>query len=291
MINLVFLKSFCTLVEVGHFTQTAEKLFMTQSGVSQHIKKLEQQLGTLLLVREGKSFHLTDAGMKLYTQGLDLLKTTEALETLVKRDEALIGNVKIASPGSIGLKLYPYLLDIQQQYSQLVFDYMFAPNAQIEKDLEQQKYDFGLVTELSQNSKLTYVPITSEPLVLVTSALVKKVNWQTLLSLGFVGHPDGAFHANSLLSQNFDEFEDVRQFPHQGFSNQIGLILEPICRGIGFTVLPLHAVKAFNKQENIRVHHLTKTVNETLYLCVNKQTFETQRVKYVKSQIISFLMN
>jgi DNA-binding transcriptional LysR family regulator len=56
MINHIWLKTFCTLVDVSHFTKTAEKLFMTQSGVSQHIKKLEKQLDSQLLIREGKTF-------------------------------------------------------------------------------------------------------------------------------------------------------------------------------------------------------------------------------------------
>ena len=32
MLNPVWLHTFKTLIEVGHFTQTAEKLFMTQPG-------------------------------------------------------------------------------------------------------------------------------------------------------------------------------------------------------------------------------------------------------------------
>ena len=56
MINPVWLRSFCTLVEVGHFTRTAEKLHMTQSGVSQHVHKLEAHLGQQLLIRQGKKF-------------------------------------------------------------------------------------------------------------------------------------------------------------------------------------------------------------------------------------------
>ena len=43
MINPILLRSFCTLVEVGHFTRSAERLNMTQSGISQHIRKLEEQ--------------------------------------------------------------------------------------------------------------------------------------------------------------------------------------------------------------------------------------------------------
>ena len=37
MLNPVWLETFITLVDTGHFTQTAEKLHMTQPGVSQHI--------------------------------------------------------------------------------------------------------------------------------------------------------------------------------------------------------------------------------------------------------------
>ena len=109
MINQVWLKTFCTLAEVGHFTKTATQLFMTQSGVSQHIKKLEQQLDVALLVRVGKSFSLTDAGEQLYQKGQELLRSSKELENLIKHDEKYEGKIKIASPGSIGLKLLPSL--------------------------------------------------------------------------------------------------------------------------------------------------------------------------------------
>jgi DNA-binding transcriptional LysR family regulator len=289
MINLTWLKTFCTLVEVDHFTQTAEKLFMTQSGVSQHIKKLEQQLDTALLLREGKSFSLTDAGNKLYQHGSELLQDTEELASVVKQDEAFIGTVSVASPGSIGLKLYLHLLDIQQEQSKLIIDYAFAPTVQIENDLCDRKIDIGLVTELTKNNKLQYKKVALEPLVLVTHKSIKSINWKTLITLGFIEHPDAAHHASLLLSKNFDEFEHIAQFKHQGFSNQISLILEPISRGIGFTVLPLHAVNAFHKQDSINIHSLDNPVNETLYLCSNRHSYETQRTQYVRAIITEFL--
>jgi DNA-binding transcriptional LysR family regulator len=289
MINLSWLKTFCVLVEVGHFTQTAEKLFMTQSGVSQHIKKLEQQLDTALLIREGKRFSLTEAGKKLSKKGLELLQNTEQLATLIKQDDALIGTVSIASPGSIGLKLYPYLLDLQQTHPTLSINYAFAPNTQIEQNLAQRKIDIGLTTEHSENSTISSQQIASEPLVLVTHHLVTSVNWQTLKTLGFINHPDAAHHAKLLLSKNFAEYEHIQQFNHNGFSNQISLILEPISRGLGFTVLPLHAVNAFHKQSLIKIHALENKVNETLYLCTNRHSVKNQRTQYLTSVIINFL--
>lgn len=289
MINLNWLKTFCTLVEVDHFTQTADKLFMTQSGVSQHIKKLELQLDTPLLLREGKSFSLTDAGEKLYQRGRELLQNTEELATAVKQDDPFIGTVKIASPGSIGLKLYAYLLSLQQKHPKLIIDYVFAPNTQIEQDLHERKLDIGLVTELSKTNKLLCTEIALEPLVLVTHKEIKSVNWQELLELGFIAHPDAEHHANRLLKNNFPEFEQISQFVHKGYSNQISLILEPVSLGIGFTVLPLHAVNAFHNQEKINVHSLSQPATETIYLCNNKHSLEASRTKQVKVAITNFL--
>ena len=289
MISLPWLKTFCTLVEVGHFTQTADKLFMTQSGVSQHIKKLEQQLETPLLHREGKTFSLTDAGKKLYKHGEKLLKNSQELKALIKQDDAHIGTVKIASPGSIGLKLYPYLLDIQQAQPRLTIDYVFSPNNQIEKELIDRKIDIGLTTRLPNNSKLRYQEIALEPLVLITEKSIKSISWKDLMELGFIGHPDAEHHAGLVLGANFAEFEHTEQFKHKGFSNQISLILEPVSRGLGFTVLPLHAVNAFHNQESISVHSLKKPVNEALYLCNNKQALAPKRTQYVKLLITNFL--
>ncbi len=289
MINLLWLKTFCTLAEVGHFTQTAEVLFMTQSGVSQHIKKLEQHLNTLLLIREGKSFSLTDAGIRLQQLGDNLLKSSEEIEESIKQDDCFNGIVKVATPGSIGLKLYPYLLKVQQQHPALSIDYSFAPNKSIEQDLIDRKIDIGVVTELSTDQNITSKVLANEPLVLITSNKVNSISWQILIELGFIKHPDAVHHSQQLLSNNFTEFEHINQFEHRGFSNQISLILEPVSRGIGFTILPLYAVDAFHNQEQIKVHHLDNSVSETLYLCQNKRSFENNRSKYIKSQIINFI--
>lgn len=290
MINPVWLKTFCTLADVGHVTQTANLLFMTQSGVSQHIQKLEQQLGTALLIREGKSFSLTESGERLHQKGRMLLNNLIELETAVKTDEVFSGTVKIASPGSIGLKLYPHLLEIQIQHKNLVIDYSFAPNMDIETKIADRKIDFGLLTEPSKNKQITCEKIAVEPLVLVTSNDIKKVTWQNLLKLGFINHPDAAHHANLLLSENYPQFEHIEQFLCKGFSNQISLILEPVARGLGFTILPLNAVNAFHSPEKIHIHPLVHVVSESIFLCYHRHAFETKRSAYIKS-IISELID
>ncbi|WP_081589021.1 LysR family transcriptional regulator [Paraglaciecola psychrophila] len=289
MINQILLKTFCTLANVGHFTRTAEKLFMTQSGVSQHIKKLENQLDSQLLIREGKSFSLTAAGFQLHQKGLELLRASDELEALIKQDKAYVGRVKIASPGSVGLKLYSHLLNLQQHHPELVIDFRFAPNKAIQQELVDRTLDVALITELTNNSSLLSEKIAEEPLVLVTSNEVRSVNWQTLIELGFISHPDAEHHSRQLLSMNFTAFEHVEQFRCKGFSNQISLILDPVSRGFGFTVLPLFAVKAYSHQNAIKIHPLKTSVSENLYLCVNRHSILSNRTQFIKSVVTDYL--
>jgi DNA-binding transcriptional LysR family regulator len=289
MINQILLKTFCTLANVGHFTRTAEKLFMTQSGVSQHIKKLEKQLDSQLLIREGKSFSLTAAGFQLHQKGLELLRASDELEVLIKQDKAYVGRVKIASPGSVGLKIYAHLLDLQQHHPELVIDFRFAPNKAIQQALADRTLDVALITELTNNSSLLSEKIAEEPLVLVTSNKIRSVNWQTLLELGFISHPDAEHHSRQLLSMNFTAFEHVEQFRCKGFSNQISLILDPVSRGFGFTVLPLFAVKAYPHQNAIKIHPLKTSVSENLYLCVNRHSILSNRTQFIKSVVTNYL--
>ena len=66
MINPIWLDTFITLVETGNFTRTAEQRFMTQPGVSQHLKKLEEVCQCELVVRLGKGIQLTEQGQRVY---------------------------------------------------------------------------------------------------------------------------------------------------------------------------------------------------------------------------------
>tara|TARA_Y100001933_G_scaffold36541_1_gene31630 strand:+ start:957 stop:1826 length:870 start_codon:yes stop_codon:yes gene_type:complete len=281
MINTTWLRTFCTLVEVGHFTRTAERLHMTQSGVSQHISKLEEQLGAELLVRQGKQFSLSGAGERLYAEAQGILFALSNLEQTIAEDPPFEGSVRIMSPGSVGLKLYPHLLALQRKHPKLIIDYRFAPNPDVEKAIAGSSVDLGFMTSRSTLADVSCTPVAHEALLLVTPASIEEPDWDTLMNLGFIDHPDGSHHASLLLGANYPQFQHSNLFPKKGFSNQIGLILEPVSMGLGFTVLPAHAVEAFEKSGQIRVHPLANPVSETLYLCVPRHRALAARMKTV----------
>lgn len=61
------------LVETGSVSAAAQRLEISQAGVSQHIRQLEETLGTSLLDRATRPAHPTAAGHRLYAQAVDLL--------------------------------------------------------------------------------------------------------------------------------------------------------------------------------------------------------------------------
>ncbi|CAM4019771.1 LysR family transcriptional regulator [Pseudoalteromonas byunsanensis] len=289
MINVTWLNTFCTLVEVGHFTQTAQQLFMTQSGVSQHIRKLEVQLEVTLLIREGKQFSLSDAGQRLYEQGKILLLSMANIEHDITQDDPYEGVVKVMSPGSVGLKLYPKLLALQARYPRLSIDFRFAPNNDIQQALSESKIDIGVMSFKPTVPEVRGELVASEPLLLVTPADMKSVSWQALSELGFIDHPDGAHHADLLLSANFQQFQHSDLLLKRGFSNQIGLILEPVSRGLGFTVLPAYAVEAFREQNAIKAHHLSVAVSEPIYVCTHSKKRLPSRAQTALNEALKWL--
>lgn len=286
MINTLWLRSFCTLVELKHFTRTAERLHMTQSGVSQQIRKLEEQLGVALLKRQGKTFSLTEAGERLYTEARSILLDLSSLEQRIVADPAYQGVVRVMSPGSVGLKLYPLLLALQQQHPQLIIDYRFAPNASIEQAVVAADVDIGLMSTVSVLEGVSCQPISKEALLLVTPASIVEPDWATLTELGFIDHPDAPHHAGLLLGANYPEFQNSSLLTKKGFSNQIDLILQPVSLGLGFTVLPANAVESFSKPESIRVHQLAQPITETLYLARKRDTESANRVHTVINEIL-----
>lgn len=85
---------FQTVVQTGSFYDAADVCHVSQSAISQQIKKLEADLGVELLERHNRTFSLTPAGNYFYGQSLKLRKQMDKMvektrEIARPRQEAL----------------------------------------------------------------------------------------------------------------------------------------------------------------------------------------------------------
>lgn len=77
-----------SVIDCGNFYIAAEKCHVSQSAISQQIKKLEEELGVKLLDRHNRTFSLTSAGEHFYRKSLVIRSDIEQLIRETKRLKA-----------------------------------------------------------------------------------------------------------------------------------------------------------------------------------------------------------
>ncbi|KPQ30046.1 MAG: LysR family transcriptional regulator, transcriptional activator of nhaA [Marinobacter excellens HL-55] len=81
-LNYHHLFYFWTVARTGHLTRAAESLHISQSALSGQIRKLEENLGHDLFVREGRRLKLSEAGRVAFTYAEDIFRQGAELQAL-----------------------------------------------------------------------------------------------------------------------------------------------------------------------------------------------------------------
>lgn len=279
MVNPQWLKTFALLAQLGNFTRTAEKLGLTQAAVSQHLRHLENEYGALL-IRKPRRIEMTPTGRALLDYYDEIHRADQRLQQRITDADDEDGEIALITPGSIGLALYPLLLDLQRERPGLVVRHRFAPDNETLDAVLQSHFEIGLVTVRPDHPQIETRYFAQEPLELVVPATADIGSWEDLARLGFIDHPDGQAMAQRLLSRQFREAMHVANLRRSGFVNQIALILEPVARGLGFTVIPRYARRAYAEQSRIRVMEASAPVVDTLWLIQRAEWPLSRRSSY-----------
>jgi DNA-binding transcriptional LysR family regulator len=88
------IRSFVAVYEEASFTAAAVRESATQSGISQHVKQLERDLGVVLFEREGRDVRPTTAGRLYYAQCVEVLQRLEAARQSVATKQ-ILGSVRV----------------------------------------------------------------------------------------------------------------------------------------------------------------------------------------------------
>jgi DNA-binding transcriptional LysR family regulator len=118
MQDLRSLAIFIKVAERLSFGRAAADLGMTQSGVSNAIRRLEDQIGTLLLARTTRRVSLTEHGQAYFQRCRQALAELEEAELVLKdAQHKPSGTLRIDMPVSFGrLKVVPLLGAFRAQY-------------------------------------------------------------------------------------------------------------------------------------------------------------------------------
>ena len=192
--DLAQLEVFLAVAREGRFSRAAEKLYRTQSAVSQTIRKLEGELGEPLFDRTSREGVLTDAGRVLREYAEKLLNLrSDAEEALVELRELQTGKLVIAANELTVLYLLPALAEFRRLHPMIKITVQRALGSRVPDDVLQHNVEFGLLTYDPDEPLLHSVVIYLDELAFVVPpshplASSKEVSITQLGAESFVAH-------------------------------------------------------------------------------------------------------
>lgn len=155
-INFELYKIFYHAATLESFSAAAEKLFISQSAVSQSVKGLEKKLGVQLFLRKSRKVALTSEGEMLYRhveQAYNFLKSGES-----KMQELLgmeYGEVRIGASDTVcKYYLMPYIKKYASLHPKIKIQLVNRTSSQIIDILKNGSVDFGIITLPAEEKKL-----------------------------------------------------------------------------------------------------------------------------------------
>jgi DNA-binding transcriptional LysR family regulator len=193
-LELSQLEVFLAVARERKFSRAADKLFRTQSAVSQTIRKLEDELGEALFDRSSREGVLTDAGKVLYEYAEKLINLrTEASESLSELRELQKGKLVIAANEFTVLYLLPVLAEFRRLHPMIKITVEWALSSNIPDAVLQYNVEFGVVSYEPQEASLSSVVVFHDELVFVVPpkhplASASQVSIRQLGAESFVAH-------------------------------------------------------------------------------------------------------
>jgi DNA-binding transcriptional LysR family regulator len=156
-IDIVLLRSFVAVAETGRMTTAAKVVNVSQSAISQQIKRLETLFGVELFDRQVDAARLTREGEKLMSHAHRLISLNDdVVGQMQGRDFS--GEVKLGVPHDIvGMLMPPILRIFRQAHPNVLITLVSDATRTLRALLSQRAIDLCLTTEVERGSRDQYL--------------------------------------------------------------------------------------------------------------------------------------
>ncbi|HZP63283.1 MAG TPA: LysR family transcriptional regulator [Terriglobales bacterium] len=166
--DLSQLEVFLAVAHERRFSRAAEKLYRTQSAISQSIRKLEQEIGEPLFDRSSRDGVLTDAGKVLQEYAEKLLNLrTDAREALAELKHLHTGKLAISANEFTALYLLPVLAEFRHLHPMVRITVHRSLGSRIPDDVLRHNSELGVLTYDPQDSQFRSTVVFHDELVFV----------------------------------------------------------------------------------------------------------------------------
>jgi len=237
MLDLDLLRSFVSVVDAGGFTRAGERVHRTQSTVSQQIKRLEEDVGQPLLIRNGKEVTPTEAGERLLSYARRLLSLAEEARDVVTRP-GQEGAVRLGIPEDFAAyRLAKLLASCSRKGAGLRLHVRADQSANLKRDLERGELDLALFKRTA--GEKGGIAVWPERVHWVTSK-THPIDL-TIGSVPLIGFPGGCLYR----ARAIHALESAGRSWHMAYtSSSLAGIQAAVAAGMGLSILSEMAIQA-----------------------------------------------
>ncbi len=279
--------AFVAAAELSNFTQAAKRAHMTQSGVSQHVAKLEEQLGVQLFKRVSKQVFLTDAGRALlrYVQEQSSI-WSEFLDSIRSEERAMSGDVSYAMPPSCLMSPhFGMLLERRAAQQNIHLHVQIKSSPEVIELILRNETHFGFVTQRPEHPSLAFQHFCDEEYVLVSAdaRAIASMRPGDLFRMHTIDYPGADVYYNAWLRHHGpEESRDYYSLVHSGRINAIDGAVKMVRGGLGSGVFPRHCVEADLASGALHEYPSDKPpLTNPIYICHIKDNVPIRRVRQV----------
>ena len=159
------LEAFVAVVDYGSFSDAARRLYLTQPTISAHIRALEEELRTKLIVRTTKKISVTAKGYQLYDSAVRMLHIrSNLLEDFTESAKRIIDLGVSTIPSSY---LLPELLaEFGKLYPDVYFHSLQSDSSGAIERVLDGSVDLSLVGQNTGEETCRFIPFCQDSLVI-----------------------------------------------------------------------------------------------------------------------------
>ena len=288
------LEAFVAVVDYGSFSEAARKLYLTQPTISAHVRSLEEELHTRLILRTTKKTTITTRGYQLYDSAVRMLEIrNNLLENFTGVQKHMIDLAASTIPSSY---LLPEILAaFGKPPPDIYFHSIQADSAESINRVLDGTVDLALVGQNTRDETCVFLPFCQDKLVIATPITNHYLSLQnkTVSFEDFIKDPIIIREKGSGTKKEMDLFlERIGITPSDlnviARMNDLEGIKKSIVNGLGISILSARSAIDLQKTKQILLFPLEESAHKrTFYIVYSKNRILKPHVR----QFIQFIQN
>lgn len=288
------LEAFVAVIDYGSFSEAARKLYLTQPTISAHVRSLEEELHTRLILRTTKKTTITTRGYQLYDSAVRMLEIrNNLLENFTGVQKHMIDLAASTIPSSY---LLPEILAaFGKTHPDIYFHSIQADSAESINRVLDGTADLALVGQNTRDETCVFLPFCQDELVIATPITNHYLGLQnkSVTFEDFIKDPIIIREKGSGTKKEMDLFlEQIGVTPSDlnviARMNDLEGIKKSIVNGLGISILSARSAIDLQKTKQILLFPLEESAHKrTFYIVYSKNRILKPHVR----QFIRFVQN